>query len=252
MKTCSKCKKEKTLEEFYRRKTSKDGRKSECKECAKQYYENNREKFRENGKRFYENNKEKVLEQKKQWYENNKERIREQRRQFRENNREEILERQRQWRENNREYQKQWYENNKEEILERQRQYLNQRRKNDPKHRLRMNISVAFYHFLKGGKNKPTSEYLKQCGYTREELMKHLEDQFDQNMTWDNYGSYWHIDHIIPQSVFEPTNDQHLKWCWSLENLRPMEASENMSKNNRIILELVEKISFYQDIQNLL
>jgi hypothetical protein len=82
--------------------------------------------------------------------------------------------------------------------------------------------------------------------------MKHLENQFDQNMTWDNYGSYWHVDHIIPRSVFDPTNDQHIKWCWSLENLRPLEAWENMSKSASIILEEVKKISFYEDVKHLL
>ena len=82
--------------------------------------------------------------------------------------------------------------------------------------------------------------------------MKHLEDQFDQNMTWDNYGSYWQVDHIIPQSVFDYKSEQHLKWCWSLENLRPLEAIENISKNDSIILEEVEKISFYEDVKHLL
>ena len=82
--------------------------------------------------------------------------------------------------------------------------------------------------------------------------MKHLEGQFDQNMTWDNYGSHWHVDHIIPQSVFEPANVQHLKWCWSLDNLRPLEASKNVSKNNSIILEEIKKISFYENVKHLL
>ena len=211
MKKCSKCKEEKPLEEFNKCKSTKDGRQSICKECRKQYRENNKEKIREWNKQYSENNKEKKREYNKQYRENNRERL------------------------------------NAADLRRR-----NQRYKNDPEFRLRINISGAFRHFLKGNKEKPSSDYLKQCGYARKELMKHLEDQFDQNMTWDNYGSYWHVDHIIPKSVFEPTNEQHLKWCWSLENLRPLEAGENMSKNDNIILEEIEKISFYEDVKHLL
>ena len=245
MKKCTKCKEEKPFEDFNKHKRLKDGRQSNCRECAKeykkQYRENNKEKIREYNKQWHENNKEKARERKKQYYEKNKEKILEHQKQYYEKNREKFLEQQKQYR-----------ENNKEKILEWNKQYKSQRYKNDPKFRLRSTLRGAFRRFLKGKKEKSTSEYLKQCGYTRKELVKHLEEQFDQNMTWDNYGSYWHVDHIIPQSVFEPTNDQHLKWCWSLENLRPLEASENISKSDSIIPELVEKISYYEDVKHLL
>ena len=267
MKRCSKCEEEKPLEEFHKHKRSKDGRRSSCKECQKQWRENNKEKRREYNKQYREKNREKILEQKKQYYDNNKEKILEQQKQYYDNNKEKIIEQKKQYHENNREkireYNKQYFKNNKEKIIEYQKryrennrekmnQYRRQRYKNDPKYRLRHNISRAFREFLKGRKEKSTSEHLKDCGYSRKELMKHLEGQFDQNMTWNNYGSYWHVDHIIPQSVFEPTNEQHLKWCWSLENLRPLESSENASKNNRIIPEEIKKISFYENVKHLL
>ena len=241
MKRCIKCKEEKPLEEFYKHKWSKNGRRNHCKECSKQYRDNNREKISERGKQYRDNNKEKIREKNKRYRENNKEKIREIKKQYRENNKGKI-----------REVNKQYYENNKEKILERNRHYRRQKRKNNPEFRLKASISSAFRRFLNGNKEKPTSEYLKQCGYTRKELMRHLEEQFDQNMTWDNYGSYWHVDHIIPQSVFDYKSEQHLKWCWSLENLRPLEAIENISKNNCIIPEEVEKISFYENVKHLL
>ena len=34
-------------------------------------------------------------------------------------------------------------------------------------------------------------------GYTLKDLQLHLEQQFDEYMTWENQGSYWHIDHIV-------------------------------------------------------
>ena len=54
-------------------------------------------------------------------------------------------------------------------------------------------------------------------------------------MTWENQGSYWHIDHIKPKSLFEYDSIDHpeFKKCWSLDNLQPLEAKENMRKNNK-------------------
>lgn len=74
----------------------------------------------------------------------------------------------------------------------------------------------------------------KLVGYTIKELRCHLEKQFTLEMTWDNYGSYWHIDHIKPISLFKYTTpeDPEFKKCWALENLQPLEASENRRKNN--------------------
>jgi 5-methylcytosine-specific restriction endonuclease McrA len=63
------------------------------------------------------------------------------------------------------------------------------------------------------------------------DLKKHLEKQFDKYMSWNNYGKYWHIDHIIPHSLFQYTSmeDQSFKDCWALNNLRPLEAKQNLS-----------------------
>jgi hypothetical protein len=75
----------------------------------------------------------------------------------------------------------------------------------------------------------------KVVGYTLLELVKHLEKQFLPSMTWNNYGE-WHIDHIIPISYFKfsTTDDPDFKKCWSLKNLRPMWAIDNIRKGNRI------------------
>ena len=58
-------------------------------------------------------------------------------------------------------------------------------------------------------------------------------------MTWDNWTKKgWHIDHIIPQSMFDPLNEDHMRFCWDRRNLRPCWAFENHSKNDKIIPEL--------------
>lgn len=99
--------------------------------------------------------------------------------------------------------------------------------------RLRTTISNGIYHSLKGVKTKQHFElYL---GYSIEELKHHIEKQFQYGMTWENYGK-WHIDHIIPVSVFnfKTQDDIDFKKCWSLKNLQPMWASENFKKKAKL------------------
>ena len=73
---------------------------------------------------------------------------------------------------------------------------------------------------------------LNYLGCTIQELYLHLEKQFTPEMNWDNYGSYWHIDHIIPLSAAK--NDKHIYELSHYTNLQPLEAKENLSKNNKI------------------
>lgn len=91
-------------------------------------------------------------------------------------------------------------------------------------------ISSAIYNALKGRKSERHWEDL--VNYSIEELKQHLESQFTPEMTWNNMGEYWEIDHIIPQNLFhyESEQDKQFKICWSLKNLRPLEKVKNKSR----------------------
>lgn len=91
---------------------------------------------------------------------------------------------------------------------------------------------------------KRLNSYLKAKGFKKEvslrkyiglgplEFRKHIENQFDENMNWDNYGSYWHLDHIVPISYFDPNDTDQLKVALNYNNLAPLEAKKNMIKSN--------------------
>ena len=148
---------------------------------------------------------------------------------------------------------KKHYQKNKEKILEQSKNYHKQydkehreqknawqrERMKDPTYRLNRNISSSIRNSLKTknlSKNKRHWEGL--VGYTKQQLKEHLESLFTKGMTWDNHGLYgWHIDHIIPKDFFEytSTDDVEFKYCWSLDNLQPLWAGDNLSKGNRII-----------------
>ncbi len=111
----------------------------------------------------------------------------------------------------------------------------------DPYRRLRRRISNAIHRSLKGHKKFSISDCLN-C--TIDELRTHLEKQFEPWMSWSNWGNYdpktwddndrstwrWQIDHVIPQTClpYLSIDDDNFKKCWSLDNLRPLSAKQNV------------------------
>jgi len=139
------------------------------------------------------------------------------------------------------------YQSNLIFMREYHRNYINKRNRTDATYRLRGCIARAIQKSLKrkparGCKNGHSWERL--VGYTLSELQAHLEKQFGENMTWDNYGSYWHLDHIIPIAAFDfaSPQDDAFKRCWALSNLQPLEARANKLKSDKLPLEYNEQI----------
>jgi len=99
-----------------------------------------------------------------------------------------------------------------------------------PSYRMMSNMGRRIRDMIGGGSG--STRHLK---YTADMLKSHLERQFTKGMSWENYGSFWHIDHIQPISSFKPasTKCQEFLECWSLSNMRPLEATKNLSKGDR-------------------
>jgi len=100
--------------------------------------------------------------------------------------------------------------------------------------KVNFNMSRRIRQSLKGiVKN---GSWVTLIDFTLDELKNHLESKFDKNMTWDNYGFYWHIDHILPITYFNilSTSCKDFKKCWSLNNLQPLEAKQNIRKSNKL------------------
>ena len=65
------------------------------------------------------------------------------------------------------------------------------------------------------------------------ERKKYLETKFTDDMSWDNYGKVWHIDHIIPCSSWNLSDEFENNCCWNYRNLQPLYASDNQSKKDK-------------------
>ncbi|MGH7974737.1 MAG: hypothetical protein ACREBR_04380 [bacterium] len=61
-------------------------------------------------------------------------------------------------------------------------------------------------------------------------LRQYLSTKFDGNMSWNNYGTYWEIDHIAPLSNFDLTDRNQFLKAVRYTNLQPLTIPNNRSK----------------------
>ena len=113
--------------------------------------------------------------------------------------------------------------------------YQIQRKKADPLFKLMCSCRSRLYAAIKGKGWEKTQKTQDLLGCDWETLKFWIETQFQEGMTWGNHGK-WHIDHIIPRSSFEYSSpdDPEFKKCWSLSNLQPLWAVDNIRKNAKI------------------
>lgn len=120
--------------------------------------------------------------------------------------------------------------------------YRNNKYNTDVLYRVKTHISNNIRKLLKklsSRKNNKTQEIL---GLKSEEFKKHLENQFTEGMTWDNYGvinNGWTIDHICPSS--QAKNIDELYKLQNYRNLRPIWHKENSAKCNKPTIEAMQK-----------
>jgi hypothetical protein len=195
LKICRKCKIEKDYTDFPRDKYTKDGFTASCKECR---YEKSKKWSQKN----YLINKNEILNKNSKWRKDNWEKVYKQRKESG------YCKRSR----------KKWYHNKgkfninwiiSERIRSRVRNVLN-------------------------GKVKSKST-LELLGCTIEQVKERLESKFRDGMSWQNYGSYWHIDHIRPCASFNLENEEEQKKCFHYYNLQPLTAKENLIKGAKFL-----------------
>ena len=255
MKKCSKCNIEKESIDFYKKKTMKDGLRSECKECSKLYQLENKDRIKEYKRLYHEENKYDINNKKrigysvnkelhslksKEYREKNKEVLSEKKKLYYETNKEEILTKRKEYyesmtsdedfrkvlRERSKINTKSYRDRNKEELSQR----IKDKKKNDPLFRLSDSIRTLIWISInKMGyrKNSKTSNIL---GCSFEEFKSYIESQFNDNMSWENYGE-WHLDHKTPVSWAE--TEEQVYELNKYTNFQPLWEFDNLSKGNR-------------------
>lgn len=109
------------------------------------------------------------------------------------------------------------------------------RRGSDPKYRLTCRMRARMWGALK---LRPKSgKTFDLIGCSPSELVKHLELQFTDGMSWDNYGLRgWHVDHIKPCYEFNLGDPVQQRACFHYTNLRPLWWTDNLARNKKVFL----------------
>ncbi len=193
------------LDNFGVNKKTSDGHNIRCKDCinelSRDSYSRNIEKQKVRSKIKYEKNKEFLKEKNKITYQNNKEVINKRNKNYR--------------------------DNNKEKINTYFRKYDVNKRATDNVYKIKSNIKRSIRQCItENGYTKKSRTY-EILGCTYDAFILHLESQFQDWMTWDNYGLYngtpnygWDVDHVIPQS--SATTEEELIKLNHFTNLQPL------------------------------
>ena len=135
---------------------------------------------------------------------------------------------------------KTYYQNNREKTNKQVTKYQVERMKTDIDFKLERRLRCRIYQAFKAQSNEKTNRTWKYIDCSPNYFKKWIIFQLYDNMTLENYGNYWHIDHVKPCSSFDLSKAEEVNECFSWKNLRPYRSEKNLQKNNKInIMELV-------------
>lgn len=114
----------------------------------------------------------------------------------------------------------------------------NKRKRKDPVYRMHLTVRASIYHYFKDRDFSVSKGLEKRLGYTKKDLVAHIESQFVEGMSWENYGrGGWHLDHKIPVHHYEPLVEANISEVWRLDNLQPLWEKDNIGKKAKILPE---------------
>ena len=194
---------------------------------SKEYYEKNKKEISEKRKRIYQEDEEyrnNILKYSKQYRKDHLEEKKEYLKEYKKNklkNDPSFFEK---YNGRYKELQQKYRKDHKQDILDK----VNRKNKDDIKFRITNNLRSRLRKVI-SHKYGRTME-LVCCSIP--DLMKHLENQFTEGMTWENYGK-WHIDHIRPCASFNLLNEEEQRQCFHYSNLQPLWAEDNLRKKDK-------------------
>lgn len=122
---------------------------------------------------------------------------------------------------------KEYREANRDTVRKTQLAYQLRRKSEDPAFRLLLNLRGRVRDLLRG--KRKAAHGLVGCSL--DELRSHLESQFRDGMSWENYGRKgWHVDHIRPCDAFDLNDPEQQRAAFHYTNLQPLWWHENLRK----------------------
>lgn len=175
------------------------------------------------------------------------------RKDYRLKNKDKIKAKNNEYYENNKDY---WVEYRAKDNNESHNKYHRERKQNDPIlkliHNLRVRTSGAIKKFIGGEREFKTLDLLGI--ETSEGFALHIESQFEEGMTFENYGTEWELDHIFPISKIDKTDIFEVKLITNYKNIRPSFKRDNRTKSAKIdisydiVKEIIEEITTHRGV----
>ena len=122
-------------------------------------------------------------------------------------------------------YNKQYKGEHTEETRKYNREYNSERRQNDENFRIRTDNRSAVSHYFIGRKT-----FLPIVLCSQGDFAHWIRRNCKPDMTYDNYGELWQLDHVIPTCIFDLTDEEQEQFCFSWKNTRPLYKDKNQEK----------------------
>lgn len=233
-KTCNSCDTVKPLEDFYFNK-KRNKHFNSCILCekvrAQLNYQNNKEIHKANNKQWIKNNKERH----KQLVKNNRHKYGEYDKQYAKKyyklNNHLINTQNKKWREDNPNYHKNKRNNNIDFFREYAKTYQKNKRNTDPQHRLKKSIQSSLNFNLKKYNTKKVDSTINYLGCNTSDYVEYIENLLFPEMTWENYGEIWEIDHILPISRFDFTINEEIYKAFNYINTQPLFKTTEIARS---------------------
>lgn len=209
-KKCPNCNITKSISNYFKCSSRKDGLQVYCKKCKKERFKESKQKSDKKYNEKYSSipeNKEKKSQYVKQYQLDNPEKQKEYHEKYRQS----------------------------EKGISTRKKYRKEKYDEKYKKDIPWTLKLILRNRLKNALNNnfQKGKTLDMLACSIEEFKLYLEKQFNDNMNWSNYGTYWEIDHIKPCDAFNLEILEEQYKCFNYKNLQPLEITKNRKKSNK-------------------
>ena len=119
---------------------------------------------------------------------------------------------------------KKYDDSHRSQIAKRERE----RRKNDISFRLAGLLRARMSRVIKG--KQKSGSAVRDLGCSVEELKDYLESKFYSTIVWENQGTEWELDHIVPLMSFDLEDREQFLKAAHYTNLQPLIIEDHKIK----------------------
>jgi len=104
-----------------------------------------------------------------------------------------------------------------------------ERLQNDPQYRAVTVVENQLRYALAN----PEADFTSKVGLSQAKFREWIAFQWVPGMSWDNYGTHWNYDHVIPKSAYDFRIPAQALACNRWTNWRPVVCAENSRKSTK-------------------